>query len=41
MAKITSTEDENKHKTKCSSWTLQIMLFSKNFTINVGNGTYR
>ena len=41
MAKITSTEDGNKHKTKCSSWTLQIVLFSKNFTINVGNGTYR
>ena len=38
LAKITSTEDENKHK--CSSCTLHIKLLSIMFTINVGIGTY-
>ena len=37
-AKITSSEDKNKHK--CSSCTLTIVLFSIIFTINVGIGTY-
>ena len=40
LAKITSTEDENKYKTKCSSCTLYIVLFSIIFAINVGIGTY-
>ena len=38
IAKITLTEDENKHK--CSSCTLYIVLFSIMFTINVGIGSY-
>ena len=43
LAKITSmtfhsTKDENKHK--CSSCALYIVLFSINFTINVGIVTY-
>ena len=38
LAKITSTEEENKHK--CSSCTLHIKLLSIMFTINVGIGTY-
>ena len=38
LAKITSAEDENKHK--CSSCTLHIVLLSIMFTINVGIGTY-
>ena len=38
LAKITSTENKNKHK--CSSCTLYIVLFSIIFTINVGIGTY-
>ena len=33
-------EDENKHKNKCSSCTLYIVLFSIFFTIKVGIGTY-
>ena len=37
LAKITSAEDENKHK--CSSCMLHIVLFSISFTINVGIGT--
>ena len=37
LAKITLTEDENKHK--CSSCTLCIVLFSTIFTIIVGIGT--
>ena len=35
LAKITSTEDENKHKNK-----FFIVLFSIIFTLNVGIGTY-
>ena len=31
---------ENKHKNKCSSCTLYIVLFSILFTMNVGIGTY-
>ena len=31
---------ENKHKDKCSSCTLYIVLFSILFTMNVGIGTY-
>ena len=31
---------ENKHKNKCSSCTLYIVLFSIIFTINIGNATY-
>ena len=38
LAKITSTENENKHK--CSSYTLYIVLFLIIFLINVGIGTY-
>ena len=38
LVKITSIENENKHK--CSSCTLYIVLFSILFTINVGIGTY-
>ena len=37
LAKITSAENENKHK--CSSYTLFIVLFSIVFTINVGIGS--
>ena len=40
LAKITLAEDENKHKNKCSSCTLYIVLFSIIFTINVTIGTY-
>ena len=38
LAKITSTENENKHKR--SSCTLYIVLFSIVFTINPGIGIY-
>ena len=38
LAKITSAEDENKHK--FCSCTVYIVLFSITFTINVGIGTY-
>ena len=38
LAKITSAEDENKHK--CSSCALYIILFSMIFTVNIGIGTY-
>ena len=38
LVKITSANSENKHK--CSSCTLNIVLFSIFFTINVGIGTY-
>ena len=38
LPEITSAKDENKYK--CSSCTLYIILFSINFTINVGIGTY-
>ena len=38
LAKITSAENENKHK--CSFCALYIVLFSILFTINVGIGTY-
>ena len=38
IAKITSVENENKHKH--SSCTLYIVLFSILFTINVGIATY-
>ena len=38
LAKITSTEDENRHK--CSFCTLHIILVLILFTINVGIGTY-
>ena len=38
LAKITSTGNENKHK--CSSCTLEILLISVLFTINVGIGSY-
>ena len=37
LAKLTSTENENKHK--CSSCTLHIILFSIIFTIHVGIGS--
>ena len=40
MAKITLAEDENKHKNKCSSCALYIVLSSIFFTINIGIGTY-
>ena len=40
LAKITLAKDENKHKNKCSSCTLYIVLFLIIFTINVGIGTY-
>ena len=40
LAKITSAEDETKHKNKCSSCTLYTVLFSIIFTINIGIGTY-
>ena len=36
LAKITSAEDENKHKNKCNFWTLFIVLFS----IILVTGTY-
>ena len=38
IAKITSAEDENKHK--CSNCILYIVLFSIIFTINVGISIY-
>ena len=38
LPEVTSAKDENKHK--CSSCTLYIILFSINFTISVGIGTY-
>ena len=38
LAKITSAEDENKHK--CSSCALYIVLFSIIFTFNVGIATF-
>ena len=38
LAKITSAENENKHK--CSSCTLCIKLFSVIFTINIAIGPY-
>ena len=38
MARITSDEDENKHK--CSSCLLYVVLFSITFTINVGISIY-
>ena len=38
IAKITSAEDENKHK--CCSCTLYIVLFSIIFTVNIGTGAY-
>ena len=38
LAKITSTENENKHK--CASCTLHIVSFSIIFTINVGIVSY-
>ena len=38
LAKITLSENENKHKR--SSSTLYIKLFSRVFTINIGIGTY-
>ena len=37
-ARITLSEDENKHK--CSSCTLYIALFSITFIINIGIATY-
>ena len=40
LAKITSAEDENKHKNKYSSYTLYIVWFSIIFTISVAIGTY-
>ena len=40
LAKITSAEDGNKHKNKCSSCTLYIPLFSIIFTINIAIVTY-
>ena len=39
LAKMTSAEDENKHKNNCSSCTLYTVLFSIIFTINIGNDT--
>ena len=38
LAKITLTKNENKYK--CNSCTLNIVLFSILFTINVGIGAY-
>ena len=38
IAKITKTEDENKHK--CSSCTLCIVLFLVIFTVNIGISSY-
>ena len=38
LAKIISTENENKHK--CNSCTLYIVFFSIIFTINIGIVTY-
>ena len=38
LAKITSTENENKHK--CCSYTLYIVLCSVICTINIGSGSY-
>ena len=38
LAKITSAEDENKHK--CSSCILYIVLLSMIFTENIGISTY-
>ena len=40
LAKITSAEDGNKHKNKCSYCTLDIPLFSIIFTINIAIVTY-
>ena len=40
LAKIALAEDENKHKNKCSSCTVYIVLFSIIFTINIEIGTY-
>ena len=40
LVKITLVEAENKHRNKCSSCTLYIVLFSIIFTINVGIGSY-
>ena len=40
VAKTSLTEHENKHKNKCSSCALYIVLFSIIFTIDVGTGTY-
>ena len=40
LAKITLAEDENIYKNKCSSFTLNIVLFSIIFTISIGIGTY-
>ena len=40
QAKITWVEYENKHKNKCSSCILCIVLFSIIFAINIGIGTY-
>ena len=40
LAKITSTKDEHRHKNKCSSGTLYIVLFSIIFIMNVGVCTY-
>ena len=40
LAKITLTEDENIYKNKCSSCTLNTVLFSIIFTISIGIGTY-
>ena len=40
LAKIILAEDENKHKNKCSSCTLYIVLFSTIFTTEVGIDTY-
>ena len=39
VAKTSLTEHENKHKNKCSSCALYIVLFSIIFTIDVGTGT--
>ena len=38
LAKITLGADENSHK--CNSYTLCIVLFSTNFSTNIGIGTY-
>ena len=40
MAGITLVEDANKHKSKCSSCMLYIVLFSIIFTIKIGIATY-
>ena len=40
LAKKSLAEDQNKHKNKCSSCTLYILLFSTIFTINIGIGSY-